>query len=213
MLTQGGYTSTSNSTVPPFNAAANFTLTDLHSHSEPREGTSYTHERSGPSRASATSSQLSHIFDASPALGVSVHPQQSRTQAAPAAGPSYLPPPPAPQHAALLDAPFLALLAETRAIFTSADFAHVLEGSLDCATAVLFEGLEQNVFAPEAPGADGDTRIRLAGLLPGLARWSQLALDGLPNELVDVSPMICLLGAVADRFLVCFCFAENLGPA
>ncbi|TFK21212.1 hypothetical protein FA15DRAFT_696488 [Coprinopsis marcescibilis] len=30
-----------------------------------------------------------------------------------------------------------------------------------------------------------EVRIRLAGLLPGLARWSQLALDGLPNELVD----------------------------
>ncbi|KJA23709.1 hypothetical protein HYPSUDRAFT_201142 [Hypholoma sublateritium FD-334 SS-4] len=185
VLTQGGYTSMSNITIPQLNVTTNFVLPDRHSRSESQEGTSYTHERPNQSTASATSSQLSHVFDASPALGVSVHPQQSRTQAAPAAGPSYLPPPPAPQHAALLDTPFLALLAETRAILTGADFAHVLEGSLDCATAVLFESLEQNVFAPEVPGTDGETRIRLAGLLPGLARWSQLALEGLPNELVD----------------------------
>ena len=185
VLTQGGYTSTStsNSIINPINPKASFTLTDLHSKSESHEGASYTQERPGPSTASATSSQLSHVFDASPALAVSVHPHQVQ----PTAGPSYLPTPPAPQHAELLDAPFLALLVETRAILTGADFAHVLEGSLDCATAVLFESLEQNVFAPEAPSADGDVRIRLAGLLPGLARWSQLALDGLPNELVDVS--------------------------
>ncbi|EAU81340.1 hypothetical protein CC1G_07270 [Coprinopsis cinerea okayama7 len=30
-----------------------------------------------------------------------------------------------------------------------------------------------------------EVRIRLAGLLPGLARWSQLALRGVPNEFVD----------------------------
>ncbi|KAH7920033.1 hypothetical protein BV22DRAFT_1199197 [Leucogyrophana mollusca] len=30
-----------------------------------------------------------------------------------------------------------------------------------------------------------EVKVRLAGLLPGLARWSQLALNGLPNELVD----------------------------
>jgi peroxin-3 len=64
---------------------------------------------------------------------------------------------------------------------------------------VLFEGLEKNVFGRDtgaaSPGVargEGDgagaelERIRLAGLLPGLARWSQLALNGLPNELVDV---------------------------
>jgi hypothetical protein len=61
---------------------------------------------------------------------------------------------------------------------------------------VLFEGLEKNVFGRDAAahvagGGDGAVgveveRIRLAGLLPGLARWSQLALNGLPNELVDV---------------------------
>jgi hypothetical protein len=40
-----------------------------------------------------------------------------------------------------------------------------------------------------------EIKIRLAGLLPGLARWSQLALNAVPNELVDVS--LCLFGLVA----------------
>jgi len=55
---------------------------------------------------------------------------------------------------------------------------------------VLFEGLEKNVFVDTATAEDRTTpeevRIRLAGLLPGLARWSSLALNGLPNEMVDV---------------------------
>ena len=67
---------------------------------------------------------------------------------------------------------------------------------MDRATEVLFEGLEKNVYGGDAVahvagGQDGAVvmevgRMRLAGLLPGLARWSQLALNGLPNELVDV---------------------------
>ncbi|KAJ7933757.1 Peroxin-3-domain-containing protein [Mycena leptocephala] len=48
--------------------------------------------------------------------------------------------------------------------------------------------VENAVFAtssdPATPGEE--VRIRLAGLLPGLARWSHLALNGLPNELIDV---------------------------
>lgn len=32
----------------------------------------------------------------------------------------------------------------------------------------------------------GEVKLRLAALLPGLARWSHLAINGLPNELVDV---------------------------
>ena len=59
---------------------------------------------------------------------------------------------------------------------------------MDTATEILFAGLEKNVFMPNEPAPGDDVlRIRLAGLLPGLARWSQLTLNGLPNELVDVS--------------------------
>ncbi|KIM36269.1 hypothetical protein M413DRAFT_449317 [Hebeloma cylindrosporum] len=112
----------------------------------------------------------------------------------------YLAPPPPPTQFSLLDEPFIALIEETRSILASADFAVVLEVCLDRATEVLFEGLEKNVYGRDVPspvvageGEDGGEgavgveveRIRLAGLLPGLARWSQLALNGLPNELVD----------------------------
>jgi peroxin-3 len=117
--------------------------------------------------------------------------------------PAYLPAPPAPHYAALLDAPFLALLDETRRILGSPDFARVLEVSLDQATAILFEGLEKNVFRTGSGGEGGEERIRLAGLLPGLARWSQLALEGLPNELVDVRPFFRFVAACNVFGLTC----------
>ena len=94
-------------------------------------------------------------------------------------------------HAHMQPLAFNALLDETRAIVASADFAHVLEVCLDRATEVLSASLERNVFVDSDLGeglglGGGAVRIRLAGLLPGLARWSQLAMRGLPNELVDV---------------------------
>jgi peroxin-3 len=65
---------------------------------------------------------------------------------------------------------------------------------------VLFSGLEKNVFIDTATAEDRMTpeevRIRLAGLLPGLARWSSLALNGLPNELVDVCRFFSFLDCV-----------------
>lgn len=45
-----------------------------------------------------------------------------------------------------------------------------------------------------------EVKIRLAGLLPGLARWSQLALNAVPNELVDVSVRVFIL----LFFIICF---------
>jgi hypothetical protein len=113
-----------------------------------------------------------------------MHHTQTQTQEQ-----QFLPPLPPPNLQAHLDDPgFSALLAETRTILSSSDFSRVLEVCLDTATEVLFAGLEKNVFVPNEPALGDDVlRIRLAGLLPGLARWSQLALNGLPNELVDVS--------------------------
>ncbi|KAI5829366.1 hypothetical protein K523DRAFT_416812 [Schizophyllum commune Tattone D] len=69
-----------------------------------------------------------------------------------------------------------ALLEETRKTVLSPDFAYVLEACLDRGTEMLVSGLEDN---------DDEPRLRLAALLPGLARWSALALTGLPNQLVD----------------------------
>ncbi|KAF9232909.1 Peroxin-3 [Melanogaster broomeanus] len=99
-----------------------------------------------------------------------------------------------------MDPQFNKLLAETRAYISGPDF---------CAcTWVLMDGLRSRVFVDTASAenqpdggnaqaqqttgeGEGGTvekqeiKIRLAGLLPGLARWSQLALNSTPNELID----------------------------
>ncbi|RXW15691.1 hypothetical protein EST38_g10173 [Candolleomyces aberdarensis] len=118
------------------------------------------------------------------------------------------------------DSQFLSLLAETRELVESADFARVLEGCLDRGVECLVTGLEKNVFVDsgvkrggsgEGGGAAAGTaageeevRIRLAGVLPGLARWSQLALGGVPSELVDnlldVREVQCLSAIVFGKF-------------
>ncbi|KAF8153378.1 Peroxin-3-domain-containing protein [Crassisporium funariophilum] len=167
VLTQGGFASTH-----PYPASF-----------DPRQGSS----------TSLSSSQISHVFGDSPALGLSnMHPHRSQPHhhhhpSSPPPLPTYLLPPPPPDHQQ--DPQFNALLSETRSILASADFARVLEVALDRATEVLFLGLEKNVFVDTATPDEGivgeEVRIRLAGLLPGLTRWSELALAGLPNELVD----------------------------
>lgn len=146
------------------------------------------------SYTSSTSSQITHHFTASPALvpsNTTTHPSD------------FLP----PTH--IQDPGFTSLIKETRGIISSPDFASVLETCLDRATQVLFEGLERNVFVDTATAEDGTTlveevRIRLAGLLPGLARWSSLALNGLPNEMVDtlldVSQVAALSAILFARF-------------
>ncbi|KAG6867655.1 hypothetical protein C0993_012674 [Termitomyces sp. T159_Od127] len=111
-----------------------------------------------------------------------------------------------PIHPHPQDPAFLSLLDETRSIINSSDFACVLESCLDRATEVLFAGLEKSVFVSSEPNLPpGEpVRIRLADLLPGLSRWSHLALDALPNELVDVS-RLCYLDfsayLIADGFV------------
>lgn len=90
------------------------------------------------------------------------------------------------------DTTFMSLVEDTQEQLASPDFEQVLEKCLDRATQVLFDGLEKNIFDETVELDEGgiivsEPRIRLASLLPGLARWSHLALNGLPNELVDVS--------------------------
>lgn len=108
------------------------------------------------------------------------------------------------------DPAYNALLEETRDRLASADYARVLERALDRGTEVLFMGLEKNVFAPEVlDGAvDVDSvgaRVRLAALLPALARWSAVALNGLPNELVDVRFVFLVLIVFAVLMMVTTC--------
>ncbi|KAL6298955.1 Peroxin-3 [Sparassis latifolia] len=86
-----------------------------------------------------------------------------------------------PQRSAIApDARFSELIAEMRTYLHSASFARVLEVSLDHTTEVLLVGVQKHVFG-DAPGGSE----RLAAMLPGLARWCHLALEGLPNGLVD----------------------------
>ena len=112
------------------------------------------------------------------------------------------------------DPTFQDFLIETREVISSRDFAHVLEVALDRATAILFESLEKNVFVNGSLSeggtsgrggattpSGGDNEIRLAGLLPCLARWCHLALNGLPNELIDVR-LVILKPDLLDIFLL-----------
>ncbi|KAJ7091940.1 Peroxin-3 [Mycena belliarum] len=116
---------------------------------------------------------------------------------------SLAPPPP---HAARNKDAFARLLDETRAVVASPDFACVFEACLDRATEVLLTTVERAVFdaASDAVPLGEEPRIRLAGLLPGLARWSHVALNGLPNELVDnildVRQVAALSAIVFGRF-------------
>jgi hypothetical protein len=68
---------------------------------------------------------------------------------------------------------------------------------MDQATNALFNGLRKNVFVAQNDDSDvkGDVRLKLAALLPGMAKWSHLALNGLPNELVDVRALDSFLSA------------------
>ncbi|PIL28704.1 transporter [Ganoderma sinense ZZ0214-1] len=88
------------------------------------------------------------------------------------------------------DPTFDAFLSETRTHVASDSFELVLEVCLDRATDVLFRGVEKHIFGSYHEQEDTilagqEPRERLAAMLPGLARWCHLALEGLPNELVD----------------------------
>lgn len=92
-----------------------------------------------------------------------------------------------PQLANIDDTAFLQLVEDTREFISSSDFGQVLESCLDRATDVLFDGLRRTVF-PDGVASEGPSnpdKIRLAGMLPGVARWSHAAIHGTPNDLVE----------------------------
>jgi len=81
------------------------------------------------------------------------------------------------------------LLLETRSLLQSPDFSIVLESCLDRATDILFKSIKDTIFVQGGSSVDENgapLQLRLASLLPGMARWSHLAFNGLPNEFVDV---------------------------
>ncbi|KAG8999362.1 peroxin [Tulasnella sp. JGI-2019a] len=93
---------------------------------------------------------------------------------------------------------FRSLMDETKAIIQSKDFEVVLDSALEWGVNLFIEGMEIGVFrtngedeATVAPSATGhieeveEVTLRLAAILPGVARWSHLAVDGIPNELIE----------------------------
>lgn len=94
------------------------------------------------------------------------------------------------------DPKFDAFLDETRQHLASGSFERVLEVCLDSAMDMLSRGVDKHVFGSH--GEDDammgqEPRERLAAMLPGLARWCHLALESLPNELVDVRSLPSVL--------------------
>ncbi|KAG8735443.1 peroxin [Ceratobasidium sp. 414] len=86
------------------------------------------------------------------------------------------------------------LLAASHAHIASADFALALRRCVDLGTIAMRDGLMRSGEFGEAAaggvgassGEEGD-KVKLAALLPGVARWTHLALNGVPNEIIEVS--------------------------
>jgi len=116
-------------------------------------------------------------------------------------------------HPHTADKPFTSLFEETRSLICSSDFMVVLENCLDRAVEVLLNGLEKNVFVSSEAGEGEEARVRFASLLPGLSRWSSLALKSIPCELVDVSNRsfgsFHLQGLEADNGLTVECVGRQ----
>jgi peroxin-3 len=90
---------------------------------------------------------------------------------------------------ARLDPVTRSLIKETVTYVTSADFGTVFGACLDRVTDILIQGLREGVF--EGGQEDDDSKVekhsvRLAAMLPAVARWSHLAVNGIPNPLVEV---------------------------
>ena len=94
-----------------------------------------------------------------------------------------------PSHDAHIDPPLRSLIRSACEYASSADFAVVLRVCLDRGTDFLIHGLRKEVFGGRQDGgiglSEGDT-VRLAAMLPAVARWSHLAVNSIPNELVEV---------------------------
>ncbi|KDN42029.1 hypothetical protein RSAG8_07074, partial [Rhizoctonia solani AG-8 WAC10335] len=80
------------------------------------------------------------------------------------------------------------LLSASHTHISSADFAIALRKCLDFGTIAMKDGLIRSGEFGEITntGADGENaKVKLAALLPGVARWTHLALNGVPNEIIE----------------------------
>jgi peroxin-3 len=102
-------------------------------------------------------------------------------------------------HHAHIDAPLRSLLSETSVFVSSADFGIVLGVCLDRGTAMFLDGLRKSAFGMGDHGQkiefdEQSPTVRFAALLPAVARWSHLAVNGIPNELIEVRSFRVYLG-------------------
>jgi hypothetical protein len=50
---------------------------------------------------------------------------------------------------------------------------------------------------------DGEgEKVKLAALLPGVARWTHLALNGVPNEIIEASALFIALACANDLIVM-----------
>lgn len=109
---------------------------------------------------------------------------------------------------ARLDVPTRSLIEDTISFINSDEFNTVFGVCLDRGTDVLIQGLREGVFEGGQEEDDGKLEtdgVRLAAMLPAVARWSHLAVNGIPNELVEVRFFMCLVCPIMEVLIQVFC--------
>ncbi|KAF8597589.1 hypothetical protein BDV93DRAFT_369641 [Ceratobasidium sp. AG-I] len=121
--------------------------------------------------------------------------------------PSLLPPTPAEISTTLasggltsslahIDPALSTLLTASCTHIASADFSLALRKCVDLGVGAMRSGLVRSGEFGEAAAAasrsgsasgveEGEEKVKLAALLPGVARWTHLALNGVPNEIIE----------------------------
>ncbi|KAG9083541.1 peroxin [Ceratobasidium sp. UAMH 11750] len=88
-----------------------------------------------------------------------------------------------------IDPALSTLLTASHAHIVSADFALALRRCVDLGSIAMRDGLmrsgEFGEAAASGAASDEGDKVKLAALLPGVARWTHLALNGVPNEIIE----------------------------
>lgn len=78
---------------------------------------------------------------------------------------------------------------QTASFIQSKDFTVVFDKAMDTCLDIFQTDLEANLFGgPDVEG--GEKKVKLASILPPVAKWSHLAVNGMPNELIEVGPRV-----------------------
>ncbi|PPQ65087.1 hypothetical protein CVT24_003041 [Panaeolus cyanescens] len=210
VLTQGGFSPSPSSAPSIYQSFADQEDDQLQFEYHKAHAIHPTNSSDLPPSSTLSSSELSKEFVNSPALAVSnMHHTQNHlrlgdSQVDLLKQTTYIPPPPVPPLHLLNDPPFNALLEETRSVLMSEDFLKVLEVVLDRATEAFMANIERDLYGIGRGDLPSEERIRLAGLLPGLAKWSREVMLQLPNNLIDnllaVREVSCLSAILFGKF-------------